>query len=137
MNSKWYHLTDDEALRLNPPGNADDRPEWLPVGYIPRPTTRLGWFAYHVIHGLWMRYPPLKVLGYALGNTKPGELDYRAFALPTILLSGGAAVAADGVEWTENGPLFRWDVPFENANSSTGDPGNYVVISIEESPNAG
>lgn len=42
---------------------------WLHVGYIPAPTTRLGWFVYHVVHGLAMRYPLLAVLRYALSNT--------------------------------------------------------------------
>ena len=69
----WYHLTDEEASRLNPPEDADECDEWLPVGYIPRPQTRLGWLIYHWVHGLWMRYPLLKVLGYALANTKPSS----------------------------------------------------------------
>ena len=67
----WYYLTKEEATRLNPPDDAAERDEWLPVGYIPRPTTRLGWCAYHVVHGLWMRYPLCKVLGYAFANTRP------------------------------------------------------------------
>ena len=69
--SDWYCLTDAEANRLNPPDDALERDEWLPVGYIPRPSTRVGWFAYHLVHGLWMRYPLHKVLGYALTNTQP------------------------------------------------------------------
>jgi hypothetical protein len=68
--TKWA-LTPDEVARLNPPEDAAERDEWLPVGYIPQPTTRLGWFAYHVVHGLWMRYPLRKVLGYAFANTQP------------------------------------------------------------------
>jgi hypothetical protein len=67
----WYYLADAEATRLNPPDDADERDEWLPVGYIPRPSTRFGWFVYHVVHGLWMHYPPHKVFGYALANTEP------------------------------------------------------------------
>lgn len=45
----------------------DDR--WLNVGYIPTPTTRLGWFVYHVVHGLAMRYPVASVLRYAWQNS--------------------------------------------------------------------
>ena len=50
---------------------------WLPVGYIPRRTTRFGWFVYHVVHGLWMRYPWWKVVIFALMWTNPGEDDVR------------------------------------------------------------
>lgn len=77
----WYHLTDDEADRLNPSfpylamkksGGAfldislADEPGWIHVGYIPLPTTWLGWFLYHLAHGIAMRYPLHKVIGYAL-----------------------------------------------------------------------
>lgn len=67
----WYNLTDNELNRLNPPNDAGERDEWLPVGSIPRPSTRVGWFFYHLVHGLWMRYPLHKVIGYALTNTRP------------------------------------------------------------------
>jgi hypothetical protein len=64
--------------RLNPPtvnhvfdddGNIyqqliDDE-RWLNVGYIPTPTTRIGWLTYHLIHGLAMRYPLLSVISYS------------------------------------------------------------------------
>jgi hypothetical protein len=46
---------------------------WLHVGHIPVPTTRAGWFLYHLIHGLWMRYPARKVLLYALANCDPKQ----------------------------------------------------------------
>ena len=69
--SYWWSLTDEEIARLNPPPDTDERDEWLLVGHIPRPRTRLGWFCYHLVHGLWMRYPLRKVLGYALANTRP------------------------------------------------------------------
>jgi hypothetical protein len=68
----WYYLTDEEVQRLNPPEDADERDEWQPVGHIPSPKTRVGWFFYHLVHGLWMRYPLHKVLGYAICNTNPG-----------------------------------------------------------------
>ena len=81
---EWWMLTEEEADRLNPPVQhivADesgkvylehfDDGKWLNAGYIPLPTTRLEWFAYHLIHGLAMRYPWWKVFGFALANTKP------------------------------------------------------------------
>lgn len=85
----WWQLTDEEAERLNPPiqdiiANDDNgdlyesviyHPDWQPVGYIPSPRTRFGWFVYHLIHGLAMRYPWWKVIGFALANTKPEEID--------------------------------------------------------------
>lgn len=77
MLRSYFFLTEDEYERLNPPtlrplmradglyfrSLQDER--WLPVGYIPRPTTRIGWFVYHVVHGLAMRYRLLPVLLYA------------------------------------------------------------------------
>lgn len=82
----WWQLTEDEIDRLNPPpeifvpGNDGNlymlcsyHEGWLPVGNIPAPRTRFGWFMYHLIHGLVMRYPLWKVLGFAISNTKPGE----------------------------------------------------------------
>lgn len=78
--SPWYSLTIEEANRYNPPAYQMMQLEeparyesWLPVGYIPCPRTRLGWFLYHLVHGLWMRYPLHKVLGFALAHTKPDE----------------------------------------------------------------
>lgn len=85
MNKKyWWQLTDVEVERLNPPPDVyapgDDgnlyilvqyHEEWQPVGSIPSPRTRLGWFVYHLIHGLAMRYPWWKVIGFAFANTKP------------------------------------------------------------------
>ncbi|HMN30828.1 MAG TPA: hypothetical protein PKE45_21925 [Caldilineaceae bacterium] len=76
----WFRLTDEEADRLNPPilEVAQDEEtgktfielltdeQWLPVGYIPTPRTRLGWFLYHLAHGLAMRYPFHKVIGYSV-----------------------------------------------------------------------
>lgn len=70
----WYLLTEAEADRLNYPCDGCPREgmcesvaeQWLPVGWIPRPRTRMGWFVYHLVHGMWMRYPLHKVLGYAV-----------------------------------------------------------------------
>ena len=60
---------------MNPPRdvimhlkNAPD--EWLFVGFIPKPKTRLGWFMYHMIHGLAMGYPFHRVLAFSLITTK-------------------------------------------------------------------
>ena len=76
-----FFLTEDEYQKLNPPLvrglvrtdglylRALQDEKWLPVGYIPRPTTRLGWFVYHVVHGLAMRYRLLPVLVYAFRNS--------------------------------------------------------------------
>lgn len=72
---RWFLLTDDEIQDLNPPDDVDERDDWLPVGFIPRPHTRLAWFAYHVAHGIAMKYPLHKVLGYAFFNTKPEVIE--------------------------------------------------------------
>lgn len=45
--------------------------KWISVGYIPKPRTRLGWFTYHMIHGLAMRYPLRSVIAFALLHTNP------------------------------------------------------------------
>lgn len=45
--------------------------KWMCIGYVPAPSSRLGWFVHHVVHGLAMRYPILKVLAYALRHTDP------------------------------------------------------------------
>lgn len=78
-----------EANKLNPPmlatkfdndGTWDLRVEddkWLPVGYIPRRRTRLGWFVYHLWHGLSMHYPWYKVLIFSLLYTRPEYIDCR------------------------------------------------------------
>lgn len=129
--ARWYSLTNEETDRLNPPYNVGVFPDWLPVGHIPRPTTRPGWFVYHVIHGLWMRYPLHKVLGYALANSQPGEMDYRDFELPTITLPSGDVVEASRVEWTPEGPRCHWDVPMVVENDSAV-PADYVTISATE-----
>lgn len=46
----------------------DDK-RWLNVGYIPTPTTKLGWLAYHIIHGLAMHYPLAAVISYSFRET--------------------------------------------------------------------
>lgn len=81
-------MTDAEYSRRNPPPllikydrirdidfiEIMEDPEWLSVGYIPVPRTRLGWFLYHLVHGLVMKYPAHKVLFYALNNMAPCEI---------------------------------------------------------------
>lgn len=69
---------DVDYKRLNPPRElnrewADVPDEWLGVGYIPCPQTRLGWFMYHVVHGLAMRYPLRSVLAFALLHSNPNR----------------------------------------------------------------
>lgn len=61
---------------LNPPRELAIHPvdipdEWIGVGYIPTPKTRLGWFTYHLIHGLAMRYPLRSVIAFSLLHTNP------------------------------------------------------------------
>lgn len=83
MHTHWWQLTDWEADNLNPPSDielvmqGDDiermvryQQDWLPMGHVQIPRTRLGWFVYHVAHGLLMRYPLHKVVGFALANNK-------------------------------------------------------------------
>lgn len=82
QESAW-RLTPEEAGRLNPPlleiaedesgqlyYKAVDDPEWLFTGYIPTPQSRLGWFIYHLIHGLAMRYPVRKVLVFSVAHAR-------------------------------------------------------------------
>lgn len=110
----WYTLTDDEADRLNPPDFVDDDvafPDaWLPVGVIPCPRTRLGWFVYHLVHGLWMRYPLHKVLGYALANTEPEAVDHAEDGrwideLERMGDKEWKAFVAHAAGWREDDPL--------------------------------
>lgn len=75
--STWFMIGDSEYERLNPPVYESlllndgvyvkqiDNIGWLPVGHIPAPRTRVGWFVYHVVHGLAMRYRFLPVLVYS------------------------------------------------------------------------
>jgi hypothetical protein len=79
---RFFYLSDEELERLNPP-DADiiffdnepyikmlNDPKWFSVGVIPTPTTRRGWFAYHLIHGLVMRYPWWRVVCYAVVESR-------------------------------------------------------------------
>ena len=66
---------DFDRKALNPPRELCIEPvavpdEWISVGYIPKPRTRLGWFTYHLLHGLAMRYPLRSVIAFALLNTR-------------------------------------------------------------------
>lgn len=56
---------DDDGMMLLRYFGSD---EWLHVGYIPMPKTKLARFLYHLVHGLAMRYPLHKVLVFALTN---------------------------------------------------------------------
>ena len=39
---------------------------WVFVGHFPEPKTRLGWFVFHMVHGLMMRYPLHSVIAWSL-----------------------------------------------------------------------
>lgn len=70
--------SDFDRKSMNPPKELNTLPanipeEWTFVGYIPTPQTRLGWFVYHIVHGLAMRYPLRSVIAFALLNTRPGD----------------------------------------------------------------
>lgn len=43
-------------------------PNWLRVGYIPKPRTRFGWFVYNMAHGIAMRYPLWNVVKFSLSK---------------------------------------------------------------------
>lgn len=67
---------DFDRKALNPPREicidwVEIPDKWISVGYIPKPRTRLGWFTYHLIHGLAMRYPLRSVIAFSLLNTNP------------------------------------------------------------------
>ncbi len=80
-------MTDADYERLNPPDaqmellddgvyiKLLDDPAWLHMGWVPTPTTRLGWFVYHVIHGLLMRYPAWDVLVWSWKNSGEDEAE--------------------------------------------------------------
>lgn len=86
----WLRMTDEEYDELNPPHckplmrvdglyfKTLDDPKWLPVGHIPMPRTRWQWFAYHMIHGLAMRYRFLPVLFYSIREAFWDKLDIEA-----------------------------------------------------------
>jgi len=40
--------------------------EWISIGLVPKPKTQLGWFVYHMVHGLMMRYPFHRVLAFSI-----------------------------------------------------------------------
>lgn len=83
----WLVMTDNEYDKLNPPQlkpllradglyfRALEDSRWLPVGYIPMPQTRSGWFVYHMAHGLAMRYRFLPVLFYSFREAFWGKLN--------------------------------------------------------------
>lgn len=89
---KRWLLSDEEYDLLNPPDNIwvireddlkvfyelinDDR--WCWVGYIPTPQNNFGWFIYHIIHGVWMKYPLWKVVLFALDEENYSRLEIAA-----------------------------------------------------------
>jgi hypothetical protein len=81
-----WQLTLEECDRLNPPileiaegedgalyHKVVDDSYWLDVGYIPTPQTVLGWFIYHLIHGLVMGYPVHKVVIFSIVHAWQSE----------------------------------------------------------------
>lgn len=83
---EFFEMTQEEYDNLNPPildclydeetekyfiELLGDDPAWIPVGYIPKPKSRLGWFMYHLVHGLAMKYPFHKVVYFSITNTNP------------------------------------------------------------------
>lgn len=62
----WHHprlTTEDGALWEELP---QDGVEWVHVGWVPPPRTRLGWVLHHWRHGRMMGYPRLHVLIYSI-----------------------------------------------------------------------
>lgn len=73
---------DFDRKAMNPPRELNFHPvdlpdKWISVGYIPKPRTRLGWFTYHLIHGLAMRYPLRSVIAFSLLHTNPYGKEVR------------------------------------------------------------
>jgi hypothetical protein len=79
-------LTKEDYERLNPPAilaykegvgmfqlRLDNDERWLMVGHVPKPKTKLGWFIYHIVHGLAMRYPLLAVIRWSFANMDISE----------------------------------------------------------------
>lgn len=76
--TRWWQLTENEADSRNPPpldvieqeGKVYQEmilnPEWLLMGYIPMPKSRLQRFLHDLYHGYAMRYPWHKVFWYAV-----------------------------------------------------------------------
>ncbi len=56
------------VIRGEPYEKMNTDPNWLRVGYIPKPSTRLGWFLYNIVHGLAMRYPFWQVVKFSLSK---------------------------------------------------------------------
>lgn len=137
---KWWQLTWDEVERYNPPplihttaddGNYyiqelfDDR--WLPVGHIPKPRTRLGWFMYHLIHGLVMRYPWWKVIAFAVICSRPSE-GYVTITLnddPELAEHMQRLFAKHGIELTPLDDLS--ELPYEEDEAAPVDVGGNLL----------
>ncbi len=80
---KIFQMTQNEYDKLNPPvlqviyDESKDTDfieilndsHWTSIGYIPTPQSQFGWFIYHLIHGIVMKYPFHKVLYFSLINT--------------------------------------------------------------------
>ena len=69
---------DFDRKAMNPPEEScivpeDIPPEWVSVGYVPRPTTKFGWFVYHFVHGIAMRYPLRAVIAFSISSVLTKE----------------------------------------------------------------
>ena len=94
----YFIASDFDRKRFNPPlrtviKHKDgkqyeellDDSDWISFGYAPRPATRLGWFVYHIAHGLLMHYPLRSVLAFALLNSPPPP-DKRSSEIQTTTM---------------------------------------------------
>ena len=65
---------DFDGNQFNPPYELRVAPdhvpdEWVFVGLVPAPKTRLGWFVHHLLHGIAMGYPLKSIVAFSLLNT--------------------------------------------------------------------
>ena len=117
---QWFRLTNEEANRLNPPPDAAEIVEdddgndwcrwaigagWMPMGHVPQPRTRLGWFCHNIMHGLMMRYPWHKVIGWSF---------WYSFVEPLSEIEPGYSITLPE-NWTEDNepspPSQGWECP--------------------------
>ena len=90
MSKNLFKMTQAECDSLNPPFNVGDvvnTKEWLYVGHIPTPKTRIGWFIYNVIHGLSMRYRLLPVLSFSVSEFFRNNSDREVSLIASDLAS--------------------------------------------------
>ncbi|MEM7534030.1 MAG: hypothetical protein AAF639_17740 [Chloroflexota bacterium] len=75
INAYLTHVSRDfDRKAMNPPAELTTftpktHDDWVFVGYLPKPKSRIGWFVYHMMHGLAMGYPLRSVIAFSLLNT--------------------------------------------------------------------